>query len=70
MISLLSKLRESEAGWSLLDQAAVSGGNFLTTLVLARILSPLNYGTFSLLFLSLYARIPGHLSTDAQRRRR
>jgi O-antigen/teichoic acid export membrane protein len=55
MISLLSKMRESEAGWSLLDQAAVSGGNFLTTLVLARILSPSNYGTFSLLFLSLYA---------------
>jgi succinoglycan biosynthesis protein ExoM len=55
MISFLSKMRESEAGWSLLDQAAVSGGNFLTTLVLARILSPTNYGTFSLLFLSLYA---------------
>jgi succinoglycan biosynthesis protein ExoM len=55
MISFLSKMRESEAGWSLLDQAAVSGGNFLTTLVLARILSPANYGTFSLLFLSLYA---------------
>src|SRR5271156_5280571 len=55
MISFLSKLRESEAGWSLIDQAAVSGGNFLTTLVLARILSPVGYGTFSLLFLSLYA---------------
>jgi O-antigen/teichoic acid export membrane protein len=55
MISFLSKLRDSEASWSLLDQAAVSGGNFLTTLVLARILSPTNYGTFSLLFLSLYA---------------
>jgi O-antigen/teichoic acid export membrane protein len=38
-----------------MDQAAVSGGNFLTTLVLARILSPASYGTFSLLFLSLYA---------------
>jgi O-antigen/teichoic acid export membrane protein len=62
MTSLFSKLRESEAGWSLLDQAAVSGGNFLTTLVLARILSPANYGTFSLLFLSLYAINTCHAS--------
>jgi len=55
MNSFLSRLNQSEAGWSLMDQAAVSGGNFLTTLMLARILSPASYGTFSLLFLSLYA---------------
>jgi O-antigen/teichoic acid export membrane protein len=62
MISFLSKVRHSEAGWSLMDQAAVSGGNFLTTLVLARLLSPASYGTFSLLFLSLYAINTCHAS--------
>ena len=52
---MFARLRKSEAGWSLMDQAAVSGGNFLTALVLARTLSPASYGTFSLLFLSLFA---------------
>ncbi|HWZ52853.1 MAG TPA: hypothetical protein VNW54_15445 [Granulicella sp.] len=45
-----------------MDQAAVSGGNFLTTLVLARLLPPASYGTFSLLFLSLYAINTCHAS--------
>lgn len=52
---MLAKLLRSEATSSLADQAVVSGGNFLTTLVLARILAPSDYGTFSLLFLSLFA---------------
>lgn len=41
--------------WPLLDQAGVSGGNFLTSVVLARSLSKPEYGTFSLLFLALFA---------------
>ena len=39
----------------LLDQAFVSGGNFLTSLVLARTLVPSAYGRFSLVLLFLYA---------------
>lgn len=39
----------------LVDQAVVSGGNFLTTLVLARVLVPSSYGRFSLLLMFLYA---------------
>lgn len=39
----------------LLDQAFVSGGNFLTSLVLARTLMPSAYGRFSLVLLFLYA---------------
>ncbi len=46
---------QSETAASVLDQAAVSGGNFLTTLVLARSLAPAEYGVFSLLFLALFA---------------
>lgn len=50
-----SKPDSREAAWSLFDQAAVSGGNFLTTLVLARLCSAETYGIFSLLYISLYA---------------
>ncbi len=50
-----SKPDSREAAWSLTDQAAVSGGNFLTTLVLARLCSAETYGIFSLLYISLYA---------------
>ena len=39
----------------LVDQACVSGGNFLTSLVLARVLLPSAYGRFSLFLLFLYA---------------
>ncbi len=52
---MLKKLMRSEASWSLLDQGGVSAGNFLTTLVLARTLSRAEYGSFSLLFLALFA---------------
>jgi O-antigen/teichoic acid export membrane protein len=62
MTSFLLKACHSEAAWSLMDQGAVSGGNFLTTLVLARILSPTSYGTFSLLFISLFAINTCHAS--------
>jgi O-antigen/teichoic acid export membrane protein len=53
----MSETRSSgvEARWSVLDQAFVSGGNFATALVLARTLPPAEYGTFSLLYLSLFA---------------
>ncbi len=52
---MLTKVLPSQTSASILDQAVVSGGNFLTALVLARILAPADYGTFSLLFLSLFA---------------
>ena len=52
---MLAKLMRSEVTASVFDQGVVSGGNFLTTLVLARILAPADYGVFSLLFLSLIA---------------
>jgi O-antigen/teichoic acid export membrane protein len=45
--------KNSEAFWALLDQGVVSGGNFLTSLVLVRSLAKEDYGTFSLLFLIL-----------------
>ena len=51
---MIAKVLRSETGAMLLDQAVVSGGNFLTTLVLARTLVPAQYGLFSLLFLSLF----------------
>jgi len=39
----------SDAGaWSLLDQGAVSAGNFLTAVLLARAVSPANYGIYAL----------------------
>jgi O-antigen/teichoic acid export membrane protein len=52
----------SQTGASLVDQAAVSAGNFLTTLVLARTLAPADYGAFSLLFLALFALNTCHSS--------
>lgn len=39
--------------WALGDQAAVSAGNFLTSLVLARSLSRSDFGTYSLLLITL-----------------
>lgn len=53
--AMIRRFFSGEASWSLLDQGAVSGGNFLTTLVLARTLAPAQYGSFSLLLLALYA---------------
>ena len=52
---MLNKILRSESAASVLDQGVVSGGNFLTTLVLARALVPETYGLFALLFLSLIA---------------
>ena len=46
-------LKNNEALWALLDQGVVSGGNFLTTLVLVRSLSQVDFGTYSLVFLVL-----------------
>jgi O-antigen/teichoic acid export membrane protein len=56
------KLLRSESSWQLLDQAVVSAGNFLTTLLLARTLVPELYGTFSLIYLALYAINTCHAS--------
>src|SRR5260370_34663247 len=36
--------------WSMVDQGAVSAGNFLTTILLARALLPSDYGIYALLF--------------------
>src|SRR5260370_41629087 len=36
--------------WSMVDQGAVSAGNFLTTILLARCLLPSEYGIYALLF--------------------
>ena len=42
---------QSRAGlWSLADQGAVSLGNFLTNILLARALAPAEYGIFALVF--------------------
>ncbi len=52
---MLARVLRSESTASIFDQGVVSGGNFLTTLVLARTLVPEQYGVFALLFLSLIA---------------
>ena len=52
---MLREFTKSESTFILFDQALVSGGNFLTTLVLARTLAPSSYGIFSLILLFLYA---------------
>jgi succinoglycan biosynthesis protein ExoM len=53
--AMLHKALRGETSSTLIDQAMVSAGNFLTALVLARTLAPANYGTFSLFFLALFA---------------
>ncbi len=40
--------------WAVVDQVFSSGTNFIPSLVLARILGPQNYGTFSLAFLAWF----------------
>ncbi len=55
-------IKNNEAVWALLDQGAVSGGNFLTTLVLARSLSQADFGTYSLVFLVLLSLNTLHAS--------
>ena len=49
----LHSVKRDQTFWALADQAAVSGGNFLTSLILARSLNRADYGTYSLLFLTL-----------------
>ncbi len=44
------KLRFPAATWTLADQGLVSLGSFAANMVLARSLSPSQYGTFSLIF--------------------
>ncbi len=43
-----------EGAWALADQVLSSGTNFVPSLVLARVLGPANYGTFSLAFLAWF----------------
>jgi O-antigen/teichoic acid export membrane protein len=50
MRSYLRQWAADAAFWSLGDQAAVSAGNFLTTILLARALLPSEYGVYALLF--------------------
>jgi glycosyltransferase involved in cell wall biosynthesis/O-antigen/teichoic acid export membrane protein len=52
--ALRKRMLSSQTSLILIDQGVVSAGNFLTALVLARILAPISYGTFSLLFLALF----------------
>lgn len=51
-----------EGIWQLLDQLAVSAGNFLTGMVLARTLYRSEFGIFSLLFMTLFTINTCHLS--------
>lgn len=46
---MLNKTRDRSGFWSLADQGVVSLGNFLTNIVLARNLSPKEYGTYAVL---------------------
>lgn len=48
--SYLTRWGKSTGLWSLADQCAVSAGNFLTTILLARALAPSEYGIYALLF--------------------
>lgn len=43
--------------WSLLDQAAVSAGNFIPAILLARALTPSQYGIYALLFAVMLAMV-------------
>ena len=46
--------------WSMVDQGAVSAGNFLTTILLARALLPSEYGIYALLFALMLFMISLH----------
>jgi len=51
---LFAKLRRSALPWVLIDQAVVSGCNFLTGIVLARGLGLEDFGRFSLVWIGIY----------------
>jgi O-antigen/teichoic acid export membrane protein len=59
---MLAKLLRSNTSGTLADQAVVSGGNFLTAMVLARTLAPSSYGVFSLIYLAIIALNTCHSS--------
>lgn len=44
----------SQGTWALVDQIFSSGTNFVPSLILARLLGPQNYGTFSVAFLAWF----------------
>ena len=50
MSSKLTRWAADAGFWSMVDQGAVSAGNFLTTILLARCLLPSEYGIYALLF--------------------
>lgn len=46
--------------WSLVDQGCVSAGNFITTILLARVLAPSEYGIYALLFAFMLFAVSMH----------
>jgi O-antigen/teichoic acid export membrane protein len=75
---LVGRWKSDPGFWSLVDQGSVSAGNFVTTILLARALTPSEYGIYALLFalmlsmVSLYSAviayglsIHGAAATDA-----
>jgi O-antigen/teichoic acid export membrane protein len=52
----VSKLREQGA-WAVADQVLSSGTNFVPALLLARVLGPADYGSFSLAFLAWFSTL-------------
>jgi O-antigen/teichoic acid export membrane protein len=47
---LIGRWKSDPGFWSLADQGSVSAGNFVTTVLLARALTPSEYGIYALLF--------------------
>jgi O-antigen/teichoic acid export membrane protein len=55
MRDFLQRFRGNAGVWSIGDQAAVSAGNFLTSVLLARALAPAEYGVYALLLAFIIA---------------
>ena len=53
---------ESQVGWASIDQAIVSGGNFLVNILLARSLEPSEFGRFAVVFVALQFCLVVHTS--------
>lgn len=51
--SSLSSTKRKQVGWTIGDQLLVSGGNFLTAVLVARFLGVAEFGVFSLLWLAV-----------------